>query len=167
MAVDRRGMKMGRQSWKDRLAGKTGKEKQEIAGLAYGFRSGLEKANATHLERNGQKVRFEELVIPYVVPETRRKYHLDFVLPNGICVETKGKFETNDRAKHLLLKSQYPDLDLRFVFQRPHDPIYKGSKTTLAQWAEKFGFKWATKLIPVEWMLETGPSIKPETLLGT
>lgn len=160
-----RGNWRGRQSWRNRIEGTKAQEREEH-GLRNGYRSGLEKLNADHLERNGQPVRFEEVVIPYTVPETQRKYHLDFVLANGIAIETKGKFEVTDRAKHLLIQNQYPDLDLRFVFQRPHDPIYKGSKTTLAQWAEKFGFKWATKLIPVEWMLEPGPERKPEDILG-
>lgn len=164
MAVSR-GSWRGRQSWRTRVEGDKAQEREEH-GLRNGYRSGLEKLNAQHLERHGQQVRFEEVVVPYTVPETLRKYHIDFVLPNGICIETKGKFEVSDRAKHLLIQNQYPELDLRFVFQRPHDPIYKGSKTTLAQWADKFGFKWATKLIPEGWMREPGPKVKPEELVG-
>jgi hypothetical protein len=139
---------------------------QEEVGLRHGFRSGLEELNARHLEAHGEKVSFETLKIPYTVPETRRTYTPDFPLKNGIIVETKGKLEPKDRAKHLFIKLQHPDLDIRFVFQRPHDKIVKGSKTTYAMWAEKHGFKWAVRVVPVEWMKEAGPKRKPEEVLG-
>ncbi|RWI06790.1 MAG: hypothetical protein EOQ89_03410 [Mesorhizobium sp.] len=138
----------------------------EAVGLRQGFRSGLEEINARHLEAHGVEVRFETIKVPYVVPETRRTYTPDFPLPNGIIVETKGKLEPKDRAKHLFIKLQHPDLDIRFVFQRPHDKIVKGSKTTYAMWAEKYGFKWATRVIPVDWLKETGPARKPEEVLN-
>ncbi|CAE7866145.1 unnamed protein product, partial [Symbiodinium necroappetens] len=119
--------------------------------IRHGFRSGLEETNARHLEALGQKVRFEELKIPYIVPETRRTYSPDFILDNGIIIETKGKLEPKDRAKHLFIKTQHPDLDIRFVFQRPHDKINKGSPTSYAMWADKYGFKWASRIIPEAW----------------
>lgn len=139
---------------------------QEAVGQRYGFRSGLEELNAKHLETHGCKVAFESIKIPYTVPETRRTYTPDFPLPNGIIVETKGKLEPKDRAKHLFIKNQHPDLDIRFVFQRPHDKIIKGSKTTYAMWCDKYGIKWATRVIPVEWMQEPGPDRKPEEVLA-
>jgi hypothetical protein len=123
-------------------------------GLRHGFRSGLEQKNAKHLEANGIPVVFESVVIKYIIPTTERSYTPDFELPNGIIVETKGKFEPQDRAKHLFIKIAHPDLDIRFVFQKPHAPMSKGSKTTHAMWAEKHGFKWAAGLIPVAWARE-------------
>ena len=36
-------------------------------------------------------------------------------------------------------------MDLRFVLQSPNGKIYKGSKTTYAEWCEKNGFKWLKK----------------------
>ena len=45
-------------------------------------------------------------------------------------------------------------MDLRFVLQSPNGKIYKGSKTTYAQWCEKNGFMWAKKEIPQEWIDE-------------
>ncbi|MER9178961.1 hypothetical protein [Mesorhizobium sp. M0767] len=135
-------------------------------GLRYGFRSGLEELNARFLEGQGEVVRFEAIKVPYVVPETRRTYSPDFILQNGIIIETKGKLEPKDRAKHLFIKMQHPELDIRFVFQRPHDKIVKGSKTTYAAWADKFGIPWATRVIPAAWLKEPGPTIKPEAVLG-
>lgn len=142
------------------------KPTQKEVGLRYGFRSGLEEANARRLESLGVEVKFESLTIPYTVPETQRKYTPDFPLPNGIIVETKGKLEPKDRAKHLFIQNQHPDLDIRFVFQRPYDKIVKGSKTTYAMWADKHGFKWATRVVPEDWVKEPGPKRKPEEVLG-
>lgn len=138
----------------------------EEVGLRHGFRSGLEELNARFLQDHGLKVDYESIKVPYTVPERKAKYTPDFPLPNGIIIETKGKLEPKDRAKHLLIKLQHPDLDIRFVFQRPYDPIVKGSATTYAAWADKHGFKWATRIIPEAWLHEPGPKRKPAEVLS-
>lgn len=123
--------------------------------LPHGFRSGLEKRIADDLTSRGISFDYEKTKIKYTVPEREASYTPDFVLlDNGIIVESKGIFDAADRQKHLLIKAQHPDLDIRFVFSRSNAPIYKGSKTTHAQWAEKHGFKYAEKLIPTEWLKE-------------
>ncbi len=155
-------MAVSRQTWS---RGGHWSSRNADTGLRHGFRSGLEEANAKHLASLGATVLFEHLKVPYTVPESLHHYTPDFELPNGILVETKGKFETSDRKKHELIAAQVPGLDLRFVFQRPSDPLYKGSKTTYAQWAEKRRFKWAFKLIPPAWLAEPGPERKPEDVL--
>lgn len=131
-------------------------------GIQHGYRSGLEDKNAKHLQALGQQeVRFEVFKVPYSIPLTFHKYTPDFLLDNGIIVETKGIFDAQDRNKHLLIKAQYPELDIRFVFSRSAAPITKGSKTTLAVWCERFGFKYADKLIPRAWLEEQGPKHHP------
>lgn len=135
-------------------------------GLVHGFRSGLESANAEWLTKLGVEVSFETTKVRYVIPTTFHIYTPDFTLPNGIIIETKGKFEPSDRKKHLLVRAQWPDLDIRLVFQRPSDRLTKASKTTYAMWAEKNGIKWAFKLIPKQWTEEAGPSRKPEDVLA-
>ena len=124
------------------------------AGLEHGYRSGLEELNAKWLTHHGVPVIFEQTKIAFIQPEIKRTYTPDFFLPNGIYVETKGRFVTQDRSKHLWIRNQRPELDIRFVFQNPHSPINKGSKTTYAIWCERHGFKWATRLIPPEWWQE-------------
>lgn len=117
-----------------------------------GYRSGLEDKIAKQLEEAGIKVEYETTKIKYVKPSTNHTYTPDFVLPNGIIVETKGRFVAADMKKHLLIKQQHPDLDIRFVFQRSQNTIRKGSKTTYADWADKNGFKYADKEIPDKWL---------------
>lgn len=123
------------------------------AALKHGYRSGLEDKVAEQLKESGLKVEYEKLKIRYKVEE-ERTYTPDFQLPNGIIIETKGRFVLADRMKHLRIKEQHPRLDIRFVFSNPYAKIRKGSKTTYADWCDKHKFKWACKLIPEEWMKE-------------
>lgn len=132
----------------------TTSKKQLAVGLKYGFRSGLEEKIAAQLGALGVPVRYEEETIEYLKPAKRSKYTPDFVLPNGIIVETKGRFVTADRQKHVLIKEQHPEIDIRFVFSNSRNRISKTSKTTYAMWCEKNGFLFADKEIPKEWLNE-------------
>lgn len=124
-------------------------------GLAAGYRSGLEEKLAAQLQDQGLPVHFEAMTISYAVPERKARYTPDFPFKwNGIIIESKGKFETADRQKHILVKDQHPDLDIRFVFSRSSSPIRKGSPTTYADWCIRYGFKFADKLIPQAWIDE-------------
>lgn len=127
--------------------------KKEVA-AKYGFRSGLELRINEELQEKGIDGEYEKNVIQYVIPESNHKYKPDFRLPNGIFVETKGRFLADDRKKHLLIKEQHPELDIRFLFQNSKAKISKASKTTYASWCEKYGFKYADKNIPESWIQE-------------
>jgi len=118
------------------------------------YRSKFEKSVAKHLTENKVRFKYETDKIKYVVPESNHTYLIDFKLPNGIIVETKGVMDLATRKKMKLVKEQNPDLDIRFVFQRAQNPIRKGSKTTYATWADKNGFKWAEGTVPTDWLNE-------------
>lgn len=122
-------------------------------GLKHGYRSGLEDRISNQLKSLGVPVRYEELKVKYEIHETR-SYTPDFELPNGIIVESKGRFVAADRKKHLLIKQQHPKLDIRFVFSNSRAKINKGSPTSYAVWCEKHGFLYSDKLIPEEWINE-------------
>lgn len=117
-----------------------------------GFRSGLEIKVSEQLKESGVKFEYETTKIKYVVPESTHTYTPDFTFPNGLIVETKGRFLAADRKKHLLIQKQHPELDIRFVFQNSNNKITKGSKTSYADWATKHGFQYADKEIPKEWL---------------
>jgi len=113
------------------------------------FRSGLEEKVADLLSNLGVSYEYESTKVPYIL---QCNYTPDFLLKNGVFLETKGHLTEEDRRKMKAVKKANPDLDIRFVFQAPFNKIYKGSKTTYAQWAEKNGFEWtAYHSIPVEW----------------
>jgi hypothetical protein len=118
------------------------------------YRSGLEESVAKALTKLKCKFAYEQDKIRYTKPITYHTYLPDFVLPNGIIIEVKGKFSSSDRLKHLLIQKQYPLLDIRFVFGRSSNKLYKCSPTTYATWCEKHGFKYADKTVPEEWINE-------------
>lgn len=119
--------------------------------IAKGFRSGLEDTLAAQVAAAGHQVRYEERKLPYIRPASTHRYTPDFVLDNGIIIESKGIFTPEDRKKHLLVRAAHPTLDIRFVFTRSSSPINKGSKTTYADWCRKNGFLFADKRIPASW----------------
>lgn len=123
---------------------------------ADGFRSDLERAVALQITGMGGSFEYEKTRMTFVHPQRKSHYTPDFRLPNGIFIETKGRFLTADRKKHLLIKDQYPHVDIRFVFSRSATTISKQSKTTYAKWCEDHGFQYADKVIPREWLLEKG-----------
>jgi len=130
-------------------------------GIRHGFRSGLEEKIAATLEAlfGPSGFGYESLKIPFIKPQRTHKYTPDFILPNGIIIESKGRFLTADRQKHLLIKEQHPHLDIRFVFSNPRARISKRSKTTYADWCEKHGFLYAHEVIPDAWLHEPAKEI--------
>lgn len=132
------------------------------------YRSGLEVKVTEELNKLGVRFEFEpkEGKIVYEVPSSIHTYTPDFVITTKsgktIIVETKGIWDYADRYKHLLIRQQHPDLDIRFVFTRSKQRIRKGSSTTYADICEGNGrspfkgVKWlyADKRIPEEWLNE-------------
>ncbi len=137
--------------------------KQYQAARKLGYRSGLEvrlSEYLTNLEVNyiyeGIKIEWEDLAY--------RTYTPDFVLPNGIIIETKGLFTMSDRRKHICISNQHPKLDIRFVFTSSRRKLQKGSKTTYATWCDKNKFLFADRVIPEEWLKEKGKNKHPELI---
>lgn len=142
-----------------RLLRLTSKSSIRDAALKAGWRSGLEESIAFALTLSQVRFTYETLTIPFTPKPKKRKYTPDFILlDNGIVVESKGRFVTADRQKHIEVKEQHPDLDIRFVFSNSKARISKLSKTTYALWCESKGFQFSDRYIPRVWTLE-----KPNT----
>jgi len=135
-------------------------QKAEDAAKAYGYRSGLEKTVEDELKQLNIDVKYESIKIEWE-DLCYRKYTPDFLLPNGIIVETKGLFTAADRRKHLLVQKQHPELDIRFVFSSSKRRLSKVSKTTYAGWCEKHNFLYADKKIPEDWIKEAPKKVMP------
>ena len=114
------------------------------------YKSNSEYEAAQQLHKLKIAFEYEKDTLPYEWREDK-KYTPDFFLPNGVVLEVKGRFMAEDRKKHLFIKSQYPDLDIRFVFDNPYRKLYKGGKMTYADWCNKHDFRWAEGAIPTEW----------------
>lgn len=118
-----------------------------------GYRSGLEVKLQEYFKEIGIDAKYESFKISW--EDIRyRKYTPDFLLPNGIIIETKGLFTAEDRRKHLLVQKQNPLFDIRFVFENSKRRLSKVSKTTYGMWCEKHGFLYADKLVPEDWLRE-------------
>jgi len=123
--------------------------------LKHGFRSGLEETIAKKLSADKVPFEYEKLKINFNQPEKKRSYTPDFqLLSNGIIIESKGRFLVADRLKHLWVKEQHPELDIRFVFSNSKAKLSKASKTTYGMWCDKHGFKYADREIPKGWINE-------------
>ena len=109
------------------------------------------------LEELGVDYDYEPYSIKYERPAQISKYTPDFlIIINGLLVETKGRFTSQERKKFKLLKEQHPEIDLRFVFSNPNTRIGKKSKTTYGMWCERIGYPYAKELIPTKWLKENG-----------
>lgn len=128
-------------------------KRSRFHGIAAGYRSGLEEEMANNLKERGVSFTYEEEKIKWL-DSKERTYTPDFVLSNGIIVETKGRFVSSDRRKHKEIKEQYPDKDIRFVFSNSRAKLYKGAKSTYGDWCDKNGFLYSDKTIPDEWLKE-------------
>lgn len=145
------------------------------ARTAKGHRSLFEDIIDEQLKRSGVSYDYESETIPWTDkvssgvcfkcghPEVgqRRNYTPDFRIAfndeRGRCVrqffiEVKGRLTSEDRRKLRGVKKQYPELDLRLLFQK--DNVIPGTKekTRYSAWATKFGFKWSVGEVPKHWL---------------
>ena len=123
------------------------------------LKSGLEEAVHIFLTSKNVDFTYEGMKICFSQPTKLKKYTPDFPIKKSFIIETKGNFNSADRKKHRLIKTQHPHYDIRFIFSNSKTKIGKKSLTTYAKWCELFGFKYhcvqSTKLpFPQEWLTE-------------
>jgi predicted nuclease of restriction endonuclease-like RecB superfamily len=129
------------------------------------YRSGIEKDVAKQLGLKKIKFTYEKVKIPYT-KITHHNYVPDFIIKTKsgkeIIIEVKGIWVFVDRYKHLLIRKQHPELDIRFVFTNSKNKIRKGSKCTYADICNGKGkgqfkdvtWKYSDKKIAKDWLLE-------------
>ena len=107
------------------------------------FRSLFERALMNFFKKYYKMTpEYEAGKIKYTQPAMARNYTPDWILPNGAIIEAKGEFKAADRKKHLLIKDQHPESNIKFIFQNASNTLSKTSKTTYAMWCDKHGFEW-------------------------
>ena len=126
-----------------------------------GYRSGLEDQVASYLSALKIPYGYESLKIEWE-DLAYRTYTPDFILHNGIIIETKGLFTAMDRRKHMCIKKQHPKLDIRFVFENSRRKLRKGAKSTYGEWCIKYGFRYYDRIIPEDWLKEKGKNKHPK-----
>ena len=128
-----------------------------------GFRSGLEEKVAKQIKKANNKLRYESVKIKWV-DFAIRSYTPDFILDNGIIIEVKGFWSVADRKKHVKIKEQHSDLDIRIVFENSKRKIRKGSNTTYGMWCEKNEILFYDRIIPLVWMKEKLKFMPPKII---
>ena len=110
-------------------------------------RNKFEKRTFDHLDREGIEFDYEIENLSYTL---KGFYKSDFTVfcKNGkkIIIETKGYFRPEDKRKMVAVKKQHPDLDIRLLFYAPNKSYQR--------WAIKYGFPFAVREIPPEWLEE-------------
>ena len=129
--------------------------------IKHGYRSGLEHKLSIYLDEHKVKYDYENIKIEWE-DLAYRTYTPDFILDNGIIIETKGRFMAADRRKHIAIKKQHPKLDIRFVFTNSKAKLSKGAKSSYADWCIKHGFRYYDRIIPEDWLKEKGNNKHPK-----
>jgi hypothetical protein len=80
----------------------------ETSETLQGYRSKFELSVANNLEQRKVPFQYESEIIRYVL---ECRYTPDFILPNGIIIETKGRLLQKDARKHRAIKKQHPELE--------------------------------------------------------
>lgn len=104
-------------------------------------RSGLEDRFGNFLREHDVEFGYESDVLEYEVPAKIGKYKPDFKI-QGIYLETKGRFTSEDRKKMLFVFRSNPDVNLLMVFPKPNNTITRKSRTTYGDWCDKNNIPW-------------------------
>ena len=130
------------------------------------YRSKFEASVGHQLEELKREFEYETESIRFIQPSVQRLYKPDFIIKTRsgktIYIEAKGLWTYEDRYKHLLIKQQHPDIDIRFVFQRASTRVSKGSRLTYRDVCEGRGrgiwsgvtWPYSELTIPKEWLSE-------------
>ena len=102
------------------------------------------------LDERGVSYKYEPTKMAYYV----ERHYIPDLEVGTMIVELKGYFRQDSQRKMKAVKAQYPDMDIRFVFQKASATIQgakkrkDGSKMTCKEWADRNGFVWAEGTIP-------------------
>ena len=119
------------------------------------FRSNFEYQFAVFLRKNETSFQYETLKLPWNKKITsafcgecksnnvyqRKIYTPDFILSNGMVIETKGRFTSAMRTKMLAVIEAHTDKDIRMVFMR--DNTIKAKRySSYSNWCKYHGVKF-------------------------
>ena len=124
----------------DKCAHKTRKVARIFAS-SLGYRSMGEVRFAALLKQHGIPAKYESTTIKY--QHKPQKYTVDFSYhKKKIHFEYKGVLDAATRKKMVAVKRCNPHIDIRLVFEKPNNKLYRGARMKYWEWAVKNGFKW-------------------------
>jgi hypothetical protein len=131
------------------------------------MRSRFERRIAKELKDAGCKYEYEAIQLEYEEPLRRNNatcgecgskdlrrtgwYTPDFLLENGLILETKGRFTAADRRKMLAVTTQHPDERIVMLFMRDNK-IHKNSSTHYSDWCMDNDIEYAIGHPLKEWL---------------
>ena len=125
------------------------------------YRNKFEEKTGAHLEAKAVQFEYETERLEYTV---EGKYTPDFIIKTKsggkIYIETKGNglsFDGHVKRKMIAVKKAHPELDIRILFYSDGNvgPKRKdGTRMKQSDWAKRYGFPYAIKEIPDDWLEE-------------
>jgi len=134
------------------------------------YKSNFERKVAEYLKAKGVKFGYETEKVVYMRPTRsgecldcsspnvgiNASYYPDFVLSNGIYLETKGKFDSQGRSKILNVLASNNVLsreNFRLLFMRDNY-ITKKRLKTYSEWCDDHDIEWGIgPEVPDKWLL--------------
>lgn len=104
------------------------------------FKSIFEADIAKYLDGKNLPINYEPDTFDYIRKAT---YTPDWKISDTVYVESKGHLTQANRSNLIAFKQQHPEVEIILLFADSRNKLYRGSKTTYAEWAEKHGFRWA------------------------
>lgn len=103
------------------------------------LKSKFERRFYDELLRRNLDFAYEADVLEYTLD---LKYKPDWKVDEGLFLETKGKFDYQERRKLLAVLRANPGKEVRMVFMR-NQRLGKGSKMTYGEWCDKHNVRWS------------------------
>lgn len=98
-------------------------------------------------------LQYEKDKLSYIL---KKNYVPDWKVKENIYIETKGYFDSEDRAKILAIIEQHPKIQIYLLFQDANKKIHPKSNTTYGDWCKKHNILYSSwkekKEIPTEWI---------------
>lgn len=124
------------------------------------YKSTLEASVAKQLAEYKIHFTYESCRLLYTIPSSTHYYTPDFNTHPYLKLECKGVgprygLTKECKQKMLLVKEQFPEIEIRFIFWDSNAITGNGkgrSKITYGEWAKLNGFKYSHKTIPEEWI---------------
>ena len=114
------------------------------------YKSNLERNIAKTLNKYSVPFKYEPTRLSYQ-PKPRTYIPDFYITDKEFYIEGKGYFHDGyERTRHLLIRDQL-GVDIKFVFQNPRTKIGKGSRTTYADWCNRYNFEYSDLNIPKKW----------------
>ena len=118
------------------------------------FASMFERDFAQQLDKIGMKWEYETDTFYWFPNPKIYKPDFKIIRDDGsyYYIETKGFFDPDSRVKMAAIKKQFPEEDIRIVFDNPDKKLSKlENARTYREWADRYSYPCSSFCIPMDW----------------